>query len=669
MRCIGREGWESRIKPFSLLPGPQKGRRYAHLGLAILLGMSGISGLLYPGAVRATISNFELRDYYQQARDKLRQGQLRSFRQLAAKLDDYALRPYLDYYYLRNRLSTATSKEVLAFAAANADLPITPLLYKRWLAELGKKRQWQTLRDNYRPSTDVRVRCYHLRSMYATGAQQQALDETTEIWLQPISQPKACDPLFEVWRKTPRFTQDVVWQRFEAAILANERTLARYLVRFLTGANRKAADAFYTVHAHPTRITRTRQYKTDNTRFRSLIAHGLIRLATKEPDKAEKAWQSYRASHDFEPYTRQRINASIAVNQAMAGRFPTPQERAALTTPGVIEDLATAAIEAQNWTQASIWIERLPSDIKSKLKWQYWLARAFVETGNEVNQAEMMYRNVARHRHYYGFLAARQLGIPGRMNGAVGRASSVELAHIRRIPGLRRAIELFAVGDDLNGRREWYKVLTTLAQEDQILAAELAQQLGLIAMAIRTANIAEATDHLHLRFPLAYEPQFRRASNVAALPLPLLIAIARQESALQANARSPAGALGLMQLMPSTARIVARRARKPAPSTNQLFDPGTNIGLGSYHLAWLMERYEGQSPLAIAAYNAGEHRVDRWIKEAEGMPMDVWVEQIPFRETRNYVKNVLAFRHVYGEKLAMPAPLLSANEQVVRLPR
>ena len=191
---------------------------------------------------------------------------------------------------------------------------------------------------------------------------------------------------------------------------------------------------------------------------------------------------------------------------------------------------------------------------------------------------------------------------------------------------------------------------------------------GLTSLAIRSANIAEARDYLRLRFPISHEPQFRRAALKSALPVPLLIAIARQESALESNARSSADARGLMQLLPSTARLVARRAGLDTPSASDLYDPSTNIRLGSYHLAWLIERYDGQTPLAIAAYNAGEHRVDRWIKDADGMPFDVWIERIPFRETRNYAKNVLAFRHVYAQRLGMPAPMLYPDERYVRVP-
>jgi soluble lytic murein transglycosylase len=120
-----------------------------------------------------------------------------------------------------------------------------------------------------------------------------------------------------------------------------------------------------------------------------------------------------------------------------------------------------------------------------------------------------------------------------------------------------------------------------------------------------------------------------------------------------------------MQLLPSTARLVARRAEFKIPRTADLYKPETNIRLGSYHLARLAERYQRSRPLMAAAYNAGEHRVDRWIADASGTPMDVWVEGIPFRETRNYVKNIVAFSHVYSRILGQAQPVLAAYERRV----
>jgi soluble lytic murein transglycosylase len=193
----------------------------------------------------------------------------------------------------------------------------------------------------------------------------------------------------------------------------------------------------------------------------------------------------------------------------------------------------------------------------------------------------------------------------------------------------------------------------------------LAQNIGDLSLAIRSANLAEAMDDLVLRFPIAFSADFNSAAHKQDIAPALLRAVARQESAYQTNARSPVGARGLMQLMPATAKLVTKRARLPSSYTNELNDPKVNIQLGSYHLAWLIERFDGQRPLAIAAYNAGEHRVDRWIKNKTLTPTDVWIETIPFRETRNYVKNVLAFAFVYNQLLDTPTAILSPKEQTI----
>lgn len=655
MRRAGRQSRETRIKPgitrLLLLPSL----------LPVLLALAaGVSASV-------TSNEFQQRSKYLQARDMLRQGQLRDFRKLASELDDYVLRPYLDYHRIRNRLSSASTKEVAAFLENHAELPVTPLLRKRWLRELGRNRQWRTLREHYQPTSDAEIRCYHLRSLYGTGDKERALDETTAMWLQPTSQPKSCDPLFEVWRNTPRFTEGVVWQRFSAALEANERSLASYLIRYLSGSNKNLADTFYQVHVRPERITRTSSYRADTDVMRSIIAHGITRLARRDANKAAKAWRSYRQSHSFDAAALGRLDGIVAVALAEdENRFPDAAQRTLLTQPDRIEAMATAAVRAQNWSEVSHWIQQLPTEMQQKAQWRYWLARADDKLQDAADLSASHYRELAGLRQYYGFLASRRLGLPGQMNAHANAApDAVELLQVRRLPGIARSIELFAVNDDINGRREWYQALQQMSRRQQILSAELAQHLGMTALAIRTANIAEANDHLHLRFPLAYEPQFRQAGMKTGVEIPLLLAIARQESAMEAQARSSADARGLMQLLPSTARLVARRARQRVPEATDLYDPGTNIALGSYHLAWLLSRYQGQTPLAIAAYNAGEHRVDRWLRDADGLPMDVWIERIPFRETRNYVKNVLAFRHVYGHKLNLPTPVLKPVEQQV----
>ena len=619
---------------------------------------------------QADAEQFADRVKFREAREQLRAGQTSAFRQTKAELSDYILTPYLEYYYINDRISSVSERRVLDFLAEYGHLPASALLKRRWLKALGARRQWQTLLEHYEPTSDAALQCYRLRALYNAGKRDEALAGTAAIWTQPTSQPKACDPLFDVWQSSDYFTVDVAWTRLTSALQANQRGLASYLTRFFTGANRAAADAFYRVHVSPARIARNHEYRTDSEKMRTVITHGIGRLADRDAPLAASAWQKYSSSHSFSPATAQYTTELVLVELAEEeGRFPVADSRVAVTSPDTIEALTNAAVEHMDWEEIVYWVGRAPPELAAKSQWQYWLARA-VATGvaGDGRSADQIYAGISRERHYYGFMAANRLGLPGAMNAVPPASNDAELNRVRRQSNIARAIELYAVGDDINARREWFAALKVLDQAAQLAAARLAFDLGLTTMAIRTANIAEARDHLHLRFPVAYEPQFRQASLKTDLPAPLLMAIARQESALEATARSSADARGLMQLLPSTARLVARRARSPSPSTRDLYDPSTNIALGSYHLAWLLARYDNQSPLAMAAYNAGEHRVDRWIKDADELPMDIWIERIPFRETRNYVKNVIAFRHVYGFRLGEQAPLLGVAERAVRAP-
>ncbi|MDA1076304.1 MAG: transglycosylase SLT domain-containing protein, partial [Proteobacteria bacterium] len=281
-------------------------------------------------------------------------------------------------------------------------------------------------------------------------------------------------------------------------------------------------------------------------------------------------------------------------------------------------------------------------------------------------QASISLADLARKRTYYGFLAANLRGSQTHANDSSVRPETLNFSHLRQNTGVARMLELFAVGDDLNARREMYALNQSLQADQQVELAYLLASIGESALAIRSANSNDLLDHLDLRFPMLFLNDFRRASHESGVALPFLMSIARQESAFDLSARSSADARGLMQMLPATARIAATRAGLPAPTTISLYDPGVNIRLGAAHLAWLLDRYNQHMWLAAAAYNAGENRVDRWIKDAAGMPTDVWIESIPYYETRNYVKNVIAFNQVYGHRLQALHPVFQAHEDTIQ---
>ena len=611
-------------------------------------------------------SEADLRDTYRQAVTAARKGQFSRSKALQESLNNYPLAPYVTYHRLSNSLGQVTPRQIDAFRQQYSQLPVTPLLYQRWLKVQGKRRQWQRLHDRRYATTNAELKCYFVRAQYGVGEKSAALDATSVLWSQPKSQPKACDPIFAVWRGTQRFTQDIVWQRFSGAMENREYVLARYLQRYLTGSKRTAAKAFYELRRQPQRLNWRGGFATDTAEHRSAISYGVRRLARRDAAKAETAWTKFQSSHRFSDNNRQMLNDHIVVGLAKDNRFPSVEQRDSLSSQFVVAGLVDAAIAHQQWAELQYWISQLEPAQLAKTRTRYWQARAQQQLGGAAD-----FVSLASERNYYGFLAAAQIDATAKLQALPRyRMGADEETALLSIPGIRRAKELFAVGDNLNGRREWYQELDRQDAKTQRLLGYVARRMGKLFLTIQTANNADARDDLALRFPLAYSSAFNAVALRHSVDVNLLRAITRQESAFQPKAKSSAGAIGLMQVMPATAKLAMRRgnlsqvlgAGSGRVIEQDLLIPERNIEIGSYHLAWLLRRYDGQRPLAIAAYNAGESRVDRWLKKARSIPTDVWIETIPFKETRNYVQNVLAFNVVYQGLESLPQGVLQDDE-------
>ncbi len=608
-------------------------------------------------------SLYEQRATYKAALDHLTAGRASAYRSARQTLQDYVLLPYLDYYELQSRLSSASAGQIQRFRETHGMLPVADIVFWRWLKRLGSRREWRTFLDNYEPATDAAVRCYRLRALNATGARDAAFAEAEPLWLVGSSQPKACDPLFEAWIAAGHLTESLVWARLELAIDANARTLARYLQRFLEPATRTLAQSYLSVHVTPSGITRTNRFRGDDPRTRTVIRHGLERLATRDPGAAQSAWADYSKSHSFSDDDRAAISGALALGFAEEGEFPDAD---AVLPVDAIERIAAAAVAGERWAEAAVWIDRMDPETRAERRWQYWLARALDGSVLGSQRAQRTYQALAEARDYYGFLAAEQIGRQVQLNHATLENNPIKINQLQRIPAVQRAVELYAVGDLVNARREWRELLPTLDAEQKAAAAALALSIGWTAQSIRTASDPALRDTLELRFPLAFADSFKRVSYTTTVPQSFLFAVARQESVFDPRARSSANARGLMQMIHPTATRVARRVGLPTPSVSELYDPAVNIELAGHHLAALLDDYDNQRPLAAAAYNAGETRVNRWTRDRSGLAMDVWIETIPFRETRNYVKNVLAFAQVYSQLLDAPAPMLRVHEAALQ---
>jgi soluble lytic murein transglycosylase len=319
----------------------------------------------------------------------------------------------------------------------------------------------------------------------------------------------------------------------------------------------------------------------------------------------------------------------------------------------------------EDWPQVVSWIAALPQDERQDESWTYWLARALQGTG-DTQAADALYRKTAHERTYYGFLAADRIGSEYHLDHIETPVSAALINEIAGLDAVKRVKELFALGRWGQAHSEWRAATAGMDNTRLQAAAKLAEQEGWHDRAIFTLAQTGYWDDLVLRFPLQHATLVEENAKRHGIDIAWVFAVMRQESAFMSNARSHAGAMGLMQLMPATARSVAKTMlnRKP-PRRGELLEPDINIALGSAYLKQMKGELGDSAVLATAAYNAGPHRVTRWLPERT-LPADIWIELVPFDETRGYLRRVLAYTVIYEKRMGKTPTRL--NERLHPVP-
>lgn len=615
-----------------------------------------------PSALLEDTDLYGRRMAYRRAAFAARTGRSSEYRQALAALADYPLRPYLVFYDARRRISGLSAERAAEVRRELAGTPLEERFFQQWMGAQAGHGRWRTYLDNYEPTYDVVARCHYLRALIITGRRDEAYEQVPGLWVSPRSQPDECDPAFQSWIKAGGLDQETAWTRLLMALDENEVTLARYLLRFFDRANSGAARLTYDVHVRP-RLVRSLSRFADNELGRRALGHGIVRYAKRDAHAALDTWRRARQSYDFEPDQRRAVQHRLTAATANAGLLP--EDGPISYPPALLERVAEGLVRHGHWSEAILWITALPTEMVSQGRWRYWLGRALIDSGEGEDAGRDHLAAVADWRTFYGLLAARDLGFEPGFQPRPAANDHAAQRTLMADPAVRRMVELFAVGDTPHAVREWQYALQSLPANRHQHLVELTLNLGWIDQAIAGAWEAELKDLVAVRFPTPYLDLFRRSAFEVNLPGGLLLAISRRESAFNPRARSPAGARGLMQIMPATSRLIADRIRDKRPSTAELHQPATNIRLGAHHLARLMDRYSRNRALVAAAYNAGEGRVARWLEGASGLATPVWIERIPFRETRDYVKNVLFYHYVYRHQIGEPGPVLGTHERTV----
>ena len=602
--------------------------------------------LPYQNVLSATIER--QREVFLQAEKLVKKENESAFRERLVVLRDYPLYPYLKYQWLKRNLQN--DREIQGFLTEHAETRYSGLLRNKWLDDLAKRGQWKTFISNYRDSGKTALQCQYLWARYQTGHQKEALLEAKELWVVGNSQPKECDSLFTRLVKSEYFTQDMVWKRFDLSLRKGNISLAEYLKGKLNSENRIAADFWLRVHKRPSLIEQRSSRQKPYKQIGLIFAHGVDRMAINDPVAAVENWDWYKNDFYIDKARVQQLEKRLAL--ALAFRKNKNAYGRLSRLPGedqsVREWQIRAALLERNWHHVDSSIELLSEEEKSKPKWQYWKARALVATGKQ-EQAKQIFYQLARDRSFYGFLAADYLGQDYHFSDQPIRLEQGQLEALVQQPDFKVAEEFRFVNHDLEARRQWWYAIGKLDKEQIITAAKLAQQWGWTQIAIFTIARAKHWDDLKLRFPVDYATQIQKNAVKRDLDPAIVFGLIRQESVFDKNVRSPAGARGLMQIMPRTGQQIAKDLKEKWRSKNILFDPDVNVKYGTFYYRKLLDRFNGHFALTTAAYNAGPSRVIRWMPENGAVPADIWIETIPYKETRKYVATVLANAMIYQQ--------------------
>ncbi|MFA5677862.1 MAG: transglycosylase SLT domain-containing protein [Pseudomonas sp.] len=615
----------------------------------------------------------EQRRQYDQAQAALTRGDEARFNTLKGGLTDYPLYPYLLLESLRKRLDHAPHAEVEQFLTSHGDLPAARSLKNNWLKRLLAEQDWARLRKHMDPeSLTAELECPLVMQMWRDGQSEQAKQRATALWTVGQSQPNACDPLFERWRAEGGLTADVAWERIRLALLHRQDALANYLIRYLPGQS-ALAERFVATATDPKQLNQFSQYQAGThqpvDKLTDIVSVALRRLGRDDPNAALALWPHYQHL-PFTDEQRLALTRDIGVrlarrHQAEALPFMAANDRE-MQDDTITEWRARLALRTGQWHNVLELTRGMPEHLQQHSRWRYWQLRSSQLANGAVGELTNAYAQLARERDFYGFLAAERSRQPYATNHQAVAVNARAASRVSNTAGIIRAREFFARGDHLDARREWYHAERLFSREELIAQAALARQMDWHFPAIRGISKAQHWDDLDIRFPLAYQEPIVRQAQLRQLNSTWVYAITRQESGFMTDARSHAGAMGLMQLMPATARETARRYSIPLANThNAVLEPERNIALGTAYLSQLYGQFQGNRVLASAAYNAGPGRVRQWTRDMPALPSDIWIETIPFDETRNYVQSVLTYGVIYGEKLGIKQSVMEPHERYI----
>lgn len=581
---------------------------------------------------------------------------------LDGDVDPPALREYPLYPYLeRARLMRALAKEggaadaaARAFLAAHRGEPVARELRKALLQSLADRSEWPTFTAEYDPAVaDARLRCELLNARIALGETTGLQAAVIEQWLTPRRLPPPCESAFNWLRAQNGLSPALVEQRVRLLLAEGEFAFARTIARALPAAQAEPLLRWATLLEKPAAGIDAviADAKAAELLAGAPLLAGWRKLTRSSPDAARERYNALvRRLRDVNE-DKSGYALALALGYAWDRRAEQALELFRDVDDEDLDDTALgwrarAAMWAGEWREVQHSIEAMSDRERGHARWRYWSARAAAARGDE-ESARALYLALLPSDNYYAANAAARLGRPAEPHPAALAADTEQVAALAARPGFVRARELLLCGLRNPALTEWLAEFGQLDDAQRSQAVLLSSSWDWHDVAVAMATRQNVFFDYGLLYPRPFDGEVGAAAKLADIDERLLYGVIRQESLFRPDAVSSAGAVGLAQLMPETARRTARAWGHPAPSTAELLDPATNVKLGAWHLRELVDQFQRQLPVALAGYNAGPAAARRWLPR-EPLDADVWIENIPYNETREYVQRVLWHSVVFG---------------------
>ena len=601
-----------------------------------------------------------------------RKGDRKKLEQLLPAVRGHALEPWAAYWELKARLNEATSQEVQAFMQRYAGSYQEDRLRNDWLLLLGQRREWGQFADlhpHYRMSDDREVRCYALLIDQIKGtAPATVADDVRSNWYALRDADDGCTHAAGELYSYKKLSALDIWRKARLGAEANRSRVVRAAVEIVAP---EVLTQLKEVLDAPSKYLLARNMAGSRVR-QELVLLALIRLASGDPDSAahqlDSKWSEYLSAEERN-WAWGVIGKSAAqkLSGSAHGYFSNVTRNSHLN-----DDLlgwkVRAALRAGQWKAVRNVVDAMGAEARQDSTWVYWKARAMLATKpSEADRAEarQLLEGIAGTRGFYEQLALEELGQRITVPPAPAPLTAEEKAAARANPGLNRGLYAILLGLRSEGVREWNYTTNLhtpggMADRELLAAADFACQREVWDRCINTSERTKTVTDMAQRFPMPFRAAVVERAQGIGLDPAYVYGLIRQESRFIMDARSHVGASGLMQVMPATARWTARKIGLTGFTADQITDRDTNITIGTAYLKLALDDFAGSMPMAAAAYNAGPGRPRSW-RNGPVLDAAIWAENVPFAETRDYVKKVLANTTNYAAMLTGQPQSLKAR--------